>query len=81
MSNTESSALTREQQREYLQRMRQAYEEIDRRRRRDWARLDYRKNLPILDSLLDMAYHHRKPQPTSGLVQLQRILQRQRRMS
>jgi len=51
---------------------------MEQERRQRLAQLDYERNLPILDSLLDFAYLHRKPQPSCGLLELQRILLRQR---
>lgn len=67
---------TLEEQRAYLAAQRRGYELAEREQRRRLKALDYQANLPILDGLLDMAYRQRQPQPTSGLVELHRLLRR-----
>lgn len=67
---------TIEEQRAYLAAQRRGYELAAREQRRRLRNLDYKANLAILDGLLDMAYRQRQPQPSSGLVELHRLLQR-----
>lgn len=75
MSTTKTPP-TIEQQRAYLAAQRRGYELAALQERQRLKELDYRANLPVLDSLLQMAYLHRRPQPTSGLVELHRLLHR-----
>jgi len=42
-------------------------------------RLRHEDNVKIIDGLLEMGYQHRVNVPTSGLVELQRLLARGRR--
>lgn len=67
---------TLEEQRAYLAAQRRGYELAAREQRRRLRELDYAANLPMLNALLEMAQRHRQPQPTSGLVQLHRLLAR-----
>ncbi len=47
-------------------------------RRQELRQYNYEENRHLIDALLQIAYERRDPQPTSGLVELQRILSRAR---
>ena len=65
---------TREEQRNYLRQMRQGHEMAEVRGRAELARLNYEQNLPILNSLLEIGFQFRRPQPTSGLIEWHRLM-------
>ena len=53
----------------------EALEQIKRRERRGY---DYRRDFPAIDAMLQWAYEHRKPRPTSGLIEQQRLFMKWR---
>ena len=49
--------------------------QLERIRREELRRFDYKKNWQLVDSLLQIACSDTTPRPTSGLVELQRFFQ------
>jgi hypothetical protein len=43
-------------------------------RREELRRFNYEEQLPIIDALLQLGLDHAVPRPTSGLVELERLL-------
>lgn len=48
-------------------------------RRRELRHFNYQENLPVIDALLQMGVDLAKPRPTSGLIELQRLLAKAKR--
>ncbi len=78
MRSTHQTTPSIAQQRDYLRRQQEGFAIMERERREQLVVLDHAQNLPLLDGLLSFAYQYRQPQPTSGMVELQRILLKQR---
>lgn len=63
--------------REFIERWRRAGPALARIRKEELRNFDYKKNLPIIDSLLQLAVDQKlPPRTTSGLVELQKLLHR-----
>ena len=67
---------SREALRQYLMQKQRGHERAAHEDRKRLREFDYVQSLPILRGLLDAAYRHRQPQPTSGLVELHQLLKR-----
>jgi len=76
MTTSIPNAESREALRQYLLQKQRGHERAAQEDRKLLREFDYKQSLPILKGLLDAAYRHRQPQPTSGLVELHRLLKR-----
>jgi hypothetical protein len=63
----------------FVEHWRRVGPELERIRRWELRNFDYKKNLPAIDALLQIACERAVPRTTSGLVELQRLLAKARR--
>ena len=63
----------REMLRQWVERWKVAGEALERIKRRERRGYDVERDFPAIDAMLQWAYEHRRPRPTSGLIEQQRL--------
>jgi len=69
----------REAMRRWVETWRQAGPELEAIRRKEIEKIDVQKELAVLEDAFNYAIKNTKPEPTSGLVEMQRLFAKLRR--
>jgi hypothetical protein len=71
-------ATDKESNREFVERWKRVGPLLEEIRQRKLGRFRYEDNVPLVESMLQMAFDYAVPRTTSGLVELQRLMAKEK---